>query len=133
MDGVGSYQGRVEVCHNNAWGTVCDDFWNRNDGMVACRQLGLRFVNTVGEAFFGRGTGPIWLDDLICAGSESRLIDCAHNGFGLHNCGHSEDAGLLCEGNWSMLIMLIHMNNMHTYIIYVCITTMFHFCTLKKE
>ena len=96
---AGSYEGRVEVCHNNIWGTVCDDSWDTKDGIVDCRQLGLGFVDVVGDAYFGEGTGHIWLDNLFCTGSESQLVDCFHHGFGGHNCEHYEDAGIICEGN----------------------------------
>lgn len=32
--------GRVEVCLNEVWGSVCSDNWDTNDASVACRQLG---------------------------------------------------------------------------------------------
>ena len=46
---------------------------------------------------FGQGTGEIWLDDLACTGSEPKLSECGHSGIGIENCGHNEDAGVVCQ------------------------------------
>jgi len=40
IDGTTSLEGRVEMCYERRWGTVCDDLWGANDAKVACRQLG---------------------------------------------------------------------------------------------
>ena len=53
-------------------------------------------ISSPNLAAFGEGAGPILLDNLVCTGSETRLIDCPHNGVGMHNCAHSEDAGAVC-------------------------------------
>ena len=97
VGGSGPHEGRVEVFHNGAWGTVCDHSWDLQDAAVVCRQLGYGKARiALGEAAFGEGRGPIWYDDVRCSGSEATLTQCAHNGLGVHNCYHSEDAGVIC-------------------------------------
>ena len=94
VNGAGPHEGRVEIFLNGAWGTVCDNLWSLNDGLVVCRQLGYPGVlRTYRQAHFGEGTGPIWLDDVFCVGNESLLIQCSN---GDVNCDHSEDAGVTC-------------------------------------
>ena len=46
---------------------------------------------------FTNGAGQIWLDDVRCSGTETRLIDCPASPLGTHNCGHIEDAGVRCQ------------------------------------
>ena len=60
------------------------------------------------NAYFGRGTGVILLDNVGCTGRESRLLDCyIPSGVGVYsyNCGHDDDAGVRCNG---MFICCMH-------------------------
>ena len=57
------------------------------------------------RASFGQGTGSIFLDNVQCRGCEGRLIDCRANTITVHNCAHSEDAGVRCLELTSMPII----------------------------
>lgn len=95
VGGNNIFEGRVEVNINNTWGTVCDDYWDMEDASVVCNQLGLgRAVEARKYASFGRGFGPIHMDDVLCSGDEATIFDCEYNN--QTGCSHSEDAGVVC-------------------------------------
>jgi len=100
VNGPTIYEGRVEIYHNGVWGTICDDGWDLNDAQVVCTELGLgTAIAAIHWAFYGRGSGPIWLDNLNCVGTELTIGNCSHRGWGIHSCGHYEDASVKCTCN----------------------------------
>ena len=52
---------------------------------------------------FGPGAGVIVLDNVNCNGNEANLTQCRHNGFGVHDCVHREDAGVFCSAGKSVI------------------------------
>ncbi|KAI5628654.1 deleted in malignant brain tumors 1 protein-like isoform X2, partial [Silurus asotus] len=98
LDGGSRCAGRVEVLHEGQWGTVCSDDWDMRDAAVVCRELHCgEAVDVHYEAHFGEGSGPIWMDDVDCSGSESTLKDCRSRGWKKHDCNHGDDAGVTCS------------------------------------
>ncbi|XP_040822232.1 macrophage scavenger receptor types I and II isoform X1 [Ochotona curzoniae] len=97
IGGNGPHEGRVEILHNGQWGTICDDHWELRAANVVCRSLGYPGVKSVHkESYFGRGTGPIWLNEILCLGRESSIEECAIRQWGVRVCSHIEDAGVTC-------------------------------------
>nr|XP_055046945.1 scavenger receptor cysteine-rich type 1 protein M130-like [Misgurnus anguillicaudatus] len=90
--------GRVEVLYNNQWGTVCDAGWDLADAAVVCNSMGCGtpLVAATG-AFFGQGSGPVWLDDVSCSGNESTVDNCPSKALGTSTCTHGQDAGVICQ------------------------------------
>jgi deleted-in-malignant-brain-tumors protein 1 len=96
--------GRVEVCVNGTWGTICDDHWDNNDASVVCRQLGFS-----GQGAFAR-TGsyqdnykPNHIIDLNCNGAENNIFDCSYND--LEECQYNGDAYVQCPSTHMMVMM----------------------------
>ena len=104
MHGSSQYEGNVEVLFNGTWGTVCDDGWGITDASVVCRELGYSSaIMFTHKGYFGRGSGPIWMDDVKCTGLEYELSGCKSNGVGTHNCIPGEEAGVVCSGEFTAM------------------------------
>lgn len=103
-------EGRVEIYHSGQWGTVCDDGWDLREAQVVCRQLkflGAKSVVT-GEEIYGKASGPIWMDDMECTGTEKYLHTCKFQGWGVTDCSHKEDVGVVCDTAEGALSDLSH-------------------------
>ncbi|NWW74427.1 WC11 protein, partial [Climacteris rufus] len=99
IGGEDECSGRVEIWHQGSWGTICDDTWDMADANVVCRQLGCgSAVSALSEAAFGQGTGPIWLEEVHCKGTELSLWNCPAKPLFGKNCDHKEDAAVNCSG-----------------------------------
>ena len=100
-------------------GTTLMLLWSASSLDMLSQEVSTLFLNTVGSllivyllsfyvyiggrafsnAHFGAGSGPIFLDDVQCTSSSSKLLECHSRPILSHNCLHSSDAGVKCEGN----------------------------------
>ena len=89
VNGPTWYEGRVEVCYNGKLGTVCNNGWDFNDSQVVCSQLGYGPPIAFRDgAYYGQGSGQIWLDNLSCTGNEVTMENCLHSRWGIQSCSH---------------------------------------------
>ena len=98
VDGSVSYEGRVEICLNGVWGTVCDQQWGSTEAEVACSQLGFQSQGAIARtgAYFGQGAGTVQITNLGCSGTEQFLENCTYST--PTSCSHANDAGVTCQG-----------------------------------
>ena len=121
VSGEKESEGRVEICVEGFWGTVCDEGWDQREALVVCRQSGYAargkdtfyhlaiqlqacrylFV-TIGAtplsgSYFGEGSGPV-LSYISCpTGRESHIAECSMGTVGAVNCHHGRDAAVRCQ------------------------------------
>lgn len=62
--------------------------------MIFCVGAPVRGV----DSDYGSGSGAITLDNVVCSGGESNLLNCQRNPVFEHNCQHQEDVAVICNG-----------------------------------
>uniref|UniRef100_A0A8D9F791 Neurotrypsin n=1 Tax=Cacopsylla melanoneura TaxID=428564 RepID=A0A8D9F791_9HEMI len=98
-----THLGRVEVKVFGEWGLVCDDKFGIKDADVICRELGFNMgaaeTYTFNQPLSSNGSKslPVLMDEVECIGNETSLRDCDFNGWGIHDCGPEEVAGIICS------------------------------------
>ncbi|VDI75538.1 deleted in malignant brain tumors 1 protein, partial [Mytilus galloprovincialis] len=99
VNGTRLTSGRLEVYHNNVWGTVCSKNFDIEDATVVCKSLGFdaKYPYVVPTPYFGSGNGLILLENLGCMGNETDISNCSSNGWGHSDCTHDQDVSLLCD------------------------------------
>ena len=108
------FAGRVEICLNLTWTTVCDEYWDFKDAQVLCRELGYSpygitiyvifiyyFSLIIGAVptynCYTEGQLSFGITDIRCNGSENHLVNCSHSQAVLHTCQSHDDAGVVCQ------------------------------------
>ena len=129
-----SGEGRIEVCYNNSYWTVCDDRWDSLDAGVICRQLGYAFscmsiilshsvyysikpfaffisfaasTPLSATTFSNESTRSI-ISGISCQGVEENLFQCHHSEIALQYCNLSVTAGVACQSKTSVKTYHFH-------------------------
>ena len=129
MDGPSKASGRIELCHNGTWGTICSDFWDNIDASILCKQLGyspygnclvliVTYMNVnqnchniifflpgaiVLPTYYFERVWPHHIVDLNCSGHENNLWNCSHNALiNTYACSSDHDASVSCQGNYTV-------------------------------
>ncbi|XP_040086130.1 CD5 antigen-like isoform X1 [Oryx dammah] len=107
VGGPGRCKGRLEVKHQEQWGTVCKTGWNLSAAKVVCRQLGCGKATLIKRCCNKdtQGHGLIWLSNVSCSGREGYLPYCLSGLEGNNNCTHDEDTWVECEDPFKLRLV----------------------------
>ena len=47
VSGLSANEGRVEICNDGQWGTICNSGWDYRDTQVVCHQLGFTHLGKI--------------------------------------------------------------------------------------
>lgn len=106
---------RLEVFHDDKWGTVCDKGFTEKSADTLCKSMGFpagghsRRGCSV-ETKYGNcapndaGSGTIWLEDVRCLGFERGIEGCEHGRWADSTCQHSDDVALFCNGKRNAVV-----------------------------
>ncbi|KAL8604291.1 hypothetical protein ACOMHN_023661 [Nucella lapillus] len=105
----------LDECQYKTQLYYCGHYWDLGvdcqiaDAAVICEQLGFNgsLALIASTAVIDRGTGPIWLSNLQCTGSEANIASCRHDGYGIHSCSHGRDASLFCPAGAEVQVRLV--------------------------
>ncbi|XP_053387201.1 deleted in malignant brain tumors 1 protein-like [Mercenaria mercenaria] len=90
-------EGRVEILHNNVWGSVCGKHFTSKDADVICHMAGYNSSALTIQRNVTGGTGPVWLESLNCTGKEADIQFCHHGSWDNHTCDHTNDISVKCK------------------------------------
>ena len=74
---------------------ICDDGWDKNAAIVACRMLGYSDGSPTQQSAYGEVPDTMAMDDISCTGEETSLYNCAYSSY--TDCGAMEGAGAVCS------------------------------------
>ena len=108
VDGAAQNEGRLEVSYKGAFGSVCEDNFGTSEAATVCHQLGFAGVSRLAPCCqFGQTSGETWLDDVDCRTGEVWLANCTHRGWGVEDCHHGQDVGVVCNGMLTILCIIL--------------------------
>lgn len=98
VNGSDKCSGRLEVFHDQRWGTVCADGWDLAEAYVVCRQLGCGAARSaLSSSRFGEGPHLTWVDAVECIGMERALFECKVKLWGAQSCKSKGYASVVCS------------------------------------